>query len=351
MKDIPIISIDKNSPQPIAQQIIDNVSKMIFCGQLSPGEKLPTERDLSTRLNISRGTVKQAYSRLEQAKMIEIRQGSGSYVLANGQVLEASKKKEAAEVVVDAITRLQSMGLSDKEIQNLVNLRLSITGGLRKINIMVLSNNHEILSELEKQLSYLSSTSQFFFTLTFLTLENIQRSSDPLQTLVNYNLIITTSIDYAAATQLALPLRHKIIEATISPCTSTLVEIAALPRSARINIVYRTNTFLLLIKKTLISMGFKEDCLFPWQELEYIPACHFHSTIDAVINFNESPVYVNPDFHDANEEFTRRGGKLIFFEYQIDRSSLLHIEDRIQTLVADGGVPFCHKQKPSVSFE
>ena len=351
MKDMQKITIDKNSPQPMAQQIVDDVTKMIFCGQLSPGEKLPTERDLATRLQISRGTIKQAYFRLAQAKMIEIRQGSGSYVLANGKVLEASKKKEAAEVVVDAITRLQSMGLSDKEIQNLVNLRLSVTDGLHKINIMVLSNNHEILSELEKQLSYLSSTSQFFFTLTFLTLENIQRSSDPLNKLANYNLIITTSIDYAATSQLALPLRHKIIEATISPCTSTLVEIAALPRTSRINIVYRTNTFLMMIKKTLISMGFHEEFLFPWQELDYNPACHFHNAIDAVINFNESPVYVNPDFHDANKEFTRSGGKLILFEYQIDRSSLLHIEDRIQTLVSEDLVPFCHKQKPSVSFE
>lgn len=329
------ITIDKATAAPIVQQIFDSVANMIFCGRLSPGEKLPPERELAQTLGVSRGTVKQAYFRLAQAKMIEIRQGSGSYVLANGQELETSKKKEAAEIVEDTIARLRAMGLSDKEVHNLVNLRLSAVAGVHKVNIMVLSNNHEILAELEKQLSYLSSGSVAFFTLSFLTLDNIQKNHDPLRMLVHYDLIIATSIDYEATIQLVPELRHKIVEATITPRTNTLVEIAALPRSARINVVYRTNTFLRMVHKAITNLGFAATNIFPHQELDYTPDKHFENGVSAVVNFNESPVYIDAAFQPANEKFVRDGGKLIYFEYRIDRSALLYIEDRIQELFAN----------------
>lgn len=336
--------IDKTSPQPIIQQIFDNISQMIFCGQLSPGEKLPPERELAQKLGISRGTIKRAYFRLAQANMIEIRQGSGSYVLASGNALETNRKKEAGEIVEEAVTKLQAMGIPDREIHALVNLRLSAAAGVHKINIMVLSNNHEILGELEKQLSYLSSGSLFFFTLSYLTLENIQKNPDPLHMLVNYDLIIVTSIDYEATTRMVPELRHKIIEATITPCTGTIVEIAALPRNVGINVLYRTGTFLRMVTKTLASLGFSQEYIFPWHENAYTPANHFIKGVRAVINFNESPVYVDESFKEANEKFVREGGRLIYFEYRIDRSSLLYIEDRIQRLFTGEPTPWSARE-------
>lgn len=330
--DHAIITIDKTAAEPIVQQISDNITKEIFNSRLSPGDKLPTERELAQALAVSRGTVKRAYARLEQARMIKIRPGSGSYVLANGQILESNKKKEAAEIVATTITRLQSMGLSDKEIFNLVNLRLSTSQGIRKMSIMVFSNNLEILSELEQQLSYLTSSLPSFFTLSFLTLENIKNNPDPIQTLINYDIIIATSIDFKETINLVPPLRQRIIEATITPYTSTINELSDLPRDSKINIIYRTRVFSNMVAETLKMMGFVYKNLFFYQESEYKPSFHFENEVKAVINFNESPVYINPDYKEANKKFMEEGKKLIYFRYRIDRKSLLYIEERIQNL-------------------
>ncbi len=60
------ITIDLNSSKPIYLQICDSVITQIAMGVLSPGEKLPSSRRLSSALGINYHTVNRAYSQLIQ---------------------------------------------------------------------------------------------------------------------------------------------------------------------------------------------------------------------------------------------------------------------------------------------
>lgn len=62
--------------QLVAQQIED----MIRAGKIGPGERLPSERELSTQLGVSRPSVREAMVALEISGLVEIRTGSGIYV-------------------------------------------------------------------------------------------------------------------------------------------------------------------------------------------------------------------------------------------------------------------------------
>jgi GntR family transcriptional regulator len=53
------LSVDRDGP-PAYVQIVDQLGEGIASGRLSPGEKLPTERELSAELGVSRMTVRQA---------------------------------------------------------------------------------------------------------------------------------------------------------------------------------------------------------------------------------------------------------------------------------------------------
>lgn len=64
----------------ISEQVYDQLSEMISSGQLKPDEKLESERTLSTLLNVSRTSVREALLKLECAGLIEQRHGEGTYI-------------------------------------------------------------------------------------------------------------------------------------------------------------------------------------------------------------------------------------------------------------------------------
>ncbi|WFT75745.1 FadR/GntR family transcriptional regulator [Halobacillus naozhouensis] len=63
--------------------IVEQIKNCIKRGEVLPGEKMPSERTLASRLSVSRTSVKEAYSVLESSGIVEIRQGSGVYLLIN----------------------------------------------------------------------------------------------------------------------------------------------------------------------------------------------------------------------------------------------------------------------------
>jgi GntR family transcriptional regulator, transcriptional repressor for pyruvate dehydrogenase complex len=91
----------------------DNVLRQILGiindAQFDIGSSLPSERKLSTHLNVSRNTVRSALQKLEARGIIDIRSGSGCYLLCKyGYVEDLLKNKNRA---------------SSREIQNLIEAR------------------------------------------------------------------------------------------------------------------------------------------------------------------------------------------------------------------------------------
>lgn len=62
------------------QKIVDQMKQMLNSGQLAPGDRLPSERDIAEQLGVSRAVVREAFSALELTGLIEVRPGEGTYV-------------------------------------------------------------------------------------------------------------------------------------------------------------------------------------------------------------------------------------------------------------------------------
>lgn len=74
------ILVDPDSATPVYVQVAQGLAHHIHSGDLPRGSALPAERDLASRLNISRVTVRQALSLLAQQGLLSRRHGSGTYV-------------------------------------------------------------------------------------------------------------------------------------------------------------------------------------------------------------------------------------------------------------------------------
>lgn len=68
-------------PQRLYRQIAEQLRSLIARGEFAPGGRLPAERDLAKQLGVSRPSVREALIALEVEGWVEVRTGSGVYVL------------------------------------------------------------------------------------------------------------------------------------------------------------------------------------------------------------------------------------------------------------------------------
>lgn len=68
------------SPKRISDQVFDQLRELIFRGDFQPGQKIMTERELATALNVSRNSVREAINKLVALRFLEQRQGQGTFV-------------------------------------------------------------------------------------------------------------------------------------------------------------------------------------------------------------------------------------------------------------------------------
>jgi GntR family transcriptional regulator len=71
------------------RQIYRQIAGDIANGALPSGERLPSERELSERLSVSRATVRRALKQLVADGLVESRQGAGTFVVSTGPLGEA----------------------------------------------------------------------------------------------------------------------------------------------------------------------------------------------------------------------------------------------------------------------
>ena len=67
---------------PAPRQVADHLQHLILRGDLKPGERLPSQRELSLKLGVSRPSLREAMTMLETMGLVTIRVGSGAYVAA-----------------------------------------------------------------------------------------------------------------------------------------------------------------------------------------------------------------------------------------------------------------------------
>jgi DNA-binding FadR family transcriptional regulator len=95
--------------------VAEVIATAISTGQLEPGARLPSNREIATKLGVSRPTAREGLLALEYAGLVEVRPGSGAYVnespqgpgaLALGALESPAMLIEARAAVEPAIARL-----------------------------------------------------------------------------------------------------------------------------------------------------------------------------------------------------------------------------------------------------
>ncbi len=116
-----------SKPEKLYRRVSDGVLRQLASGDFAIGSRLPSERELAEANDVSRATVREAMVALEMMGVVEMRKGSGIYVLGLGtpevqetldvgafELLEARRSFEA-EVAALAASRIDDDALAELE--------------------------------------------------------------------------------------------------------------------------------------------------------------------------------------------------------------------------------------------
>ena len=110
-----MVHLDYRDARPIYSQIVDGFRDQILAGVLSPGDKLPSVRDLAAELAINPNTIQRSYRELESQGWIYSVPGKGSFVQGVPQATAAETQALTEEF--DKLTALLlKLGLTRREL-------------------------------------------------------------------------------------------------------------------------------------------------------------------------------------------------------------------------------------------
>lgn len=119
------MDIDFNAGYPIYEQVIEEIKKEVVRGELKPGAKLPSQRQLARKIEVNPNTVQRAYREMEQRGLVETKRGRGTFIKDDDQVMIEIKKDMAETAVIDFIEEMISLGFKKEKILKKVESSLN----------------------------------------------------------------------------------------------------------------------------------------------------------------------------------------------------------------------------------
>lgn len=118
--------VDRELPVPLRTQLHGLIEYGIACGELAPGEALPSVRDLAEKIGVAPMTVSQVYSDLKVAGLIDTRPGSGTFVSESWQARRAGRNdtSELHRLIDGLIDESQALGIRATELVSMISSRI-----------------------------------------------------------------------------------------------------------------------------------------------------------------------------------------------------------------------------------
>jgi len=256
-------------------------------------------------------------------------QGSGSFVSKQQDIVEEGRKERAIKLIDELLTELENMKFSYREISIFIDLRIAEReNGMKNVRIAAVDCNPEALTIYKKQLAYISRVEIYTFLLSDII--SFKRSEDILE---NFDIILTTSTHYKELCELIPQLNDKIMQAVVSPNRQTIIDLATIPEDAQLCVLCVSKMFRDIIKEHLrgFNINMENICYFYEDEIDDLDEALQYSNILIVPPgfFAEK----GSQYIEVLKAFKERGGKVINFEYQIERGSMIYIEERISNLL------------------
>jgi DNA-binding transcriptional regulator YhcF (GntR family) len=233
------ISIIKESPVPIRDQIIEQIALQIASGTLKGKEKLPSIRALADRLDIHYSTVTAAYNHLADVGLLDVRQGSGVRVAGTAPA-NGDEKVDLDQLFKEFLARITASGYSRADLDKCVQ-QISKRQPVKRI--LAVDRNKDFHALLLKELK-----PHFSIPVETCTVEEIL--SNPL---MMDDALVVTSLYHLFSFQHVVPDQTRLVACNIEPGRAELDSINHLANGSLVLLVSGSQTMLNMATKLLAA--------------------------------------------------------------------------------------------------
>ncbi len=104
------------SDKPIYLQVVEDVKMKILCGDLHPGDKLESVREMAARLSVNPNTIQRAFLELERQGFIVTQRAVGRFVSEDNQFLEIYKQQRIRDTIQQFVEEMARYGMKPKDV-------------------------------------------------------------------------------------------------------------------------------------------------------------------------------------------------------------------------------------------
>lgn len=109
-----------DSDRPIFIQIIEKIQMDIISGVYSPGDKLPSVRELAAEASVNPNTMQKALSELERTGLVYSQRTSGRFITEDTTMIDELKAELAKEIISQFLENMQKLGFQYDETISLM---------------------------------------------------------------------------------------------------------------------------------------------------------------------------------------------------------------------------------------
>ena len=108
--------MEYNTASPIYLQVINELKKRMVKGELKPGEKMPSNRELAVLFKVNQNTAARIYREMESMGLGYTKRGIGTFVSEEDDMISGLKKEMAEELVRNFMQEMEDLGFQKGDI-------------------------------------------------------------------------------------------------------------------------------------------------------------------------------------------------------------------------------------------
>lgn len=300
-------------------QVKKQIMDLIKNGTLKVGNKMPTERELSENLKVSRNTISAAYNELEQEGVLKSYQGRGTFVAEEANPWKAQNIKEKIIKFVDlGLEEAIETGMDVDEFLDIVAQRVKEKKEIMsKITALYVECNIEQSRMFSKQLTESTNMNVIPFTLN--DIMNINEETKNI--IEKCQVIIATFNHVNEVARLTKPFKKEVIGVAINVDLQTIVKIARYPEETKFGFVCMSQEFMFKARGALEKAGLGNINIQYTNTTDKDELKKTTNSSDVII--------VSPGRYKDVKEIVGEEKEILRFIYSLDDSSIKALKSKI----------------------